>query len=253
LTGSIEKLANAMVIEFDRTAVPGKIDWLKTVGFTDHNLKDPNVLFDFLATLSYDMQPFRYSEVWGTQENATLQRQSVRDCLRKLGIALHSVETANEEELRIKLGSLKVHGRTLDKIWQVDHAKGLIELAKSARTLSKSLNSLGTTKKVLLLWQRIDDVRGFGPTLSAKAILFLVRCLSDSWKNLDPQEMRLIAEKLLGEKWVGERAETIRSRGVDQHQLFDEMTRLGDPFAIEVLYELEDSSELERLLNNAGY
>ncbi len=36
-------------------------------------------------------------------------------------------------------------------------------------------------------------------------------------------------------------------------QLFNEMTELGDPFAIEVLYELENNSDLERLLSNAGY
>ncbi len=65
MTGSIEKLARAMVAEFDHVVVPGRVDWLKKVGFTKRNINDPNMLFDFLGTLSYDMQPFRYSEVWG--------------------------------------------------------------------------------------------------------------------------------------------------------------------------------------------
>jgi hypothetical protein len=144
-----------------------------------------------------------------------------------------------------------VRNISLAKIGEVDHVKGMKELARSVVRMAWLLDNLEQSGRVKELRNKIDDVHGFGPTLSAKAIMFLVRCFGIGLTAVEPIELKESAQGLLGELWIAKRKDILERRNVNVRDLIDELTRLGDPMAIEALYELEDE-EIENVLSEEG-
>ncbi len=247
-----ERLAIRFAIDFGARVRSSKLPYFKERGFTYQNVVHPDVLFRFLAILSYDMRPyFSYEDAWGPDDPSKSKKDSVMVIFDREGVNLDFVESASEPDLRLKLKGQRVHGLSLEKIGSVDHAKGLKELAMRTRRMVQLLETLDQPNHVIELRHTIDDVHGFGKTLSAKAIMFLVRCFGIGLTYIDPKELEEIAWGLSDELWIERRRTVLSKQGIDPARLINELTKAGDPLAIELLYELEDA-ELETILKNEG-
>ncbi len=248
---SEQKLARRLVIEFSTKVHSQKVSYFAERGFNYRNLRSPEILFHFLSVLSYDMRPFNAEEVWGWDARPRATDVSIIETLEKEGLTLAVVDSATDDQLRSRLQPLKVRNISLSKIGEVDHARGLKQLSRSVVRMAWLLDNLEQSGRVTELRNQIDDVHGFGPTLSAKAILFLVRCFAIGLTAIEPMELKESALGLLGELWIERRKDLLERRNLNVHNLVDELTRIGDPMAIEALYELEDE-EIASVLEEEG-
>lgn len=248
-------LAKSMADEFSRRVQSEYVEYFERRGFTYANIRDPSTLFRFLSCVSYDMRPISFRQIWGPPDHKEFAGNSVREVLDNGGITWEAVSSLSYDDLAGKLRALTVrlHGRPMDLhvIGLVDHAKGLKELARRTHTISVVLGDLSMTHDVGRLRGTIDDIHGFGEALSAKSILFLVRCFGIGYKETPPELLLPIAKGLQAEYWIQEGLKILRGWGIEVDRLFDELTEQGDPFAIEYLYLLENERDWKQLRDQA--
>jgi len=158
------------------------------------------------------MRPISFKQIWGPPDHTEFQGNCVREALDHGGITLDRVLSVSYEDLAQKLKSLTINVRgcriNLYETDLVDHARGLRELARRTHTVSVLLGDLEITRDVGRLRDTLDEIHGFGEALSAKSILFLVRCFGIGYQDLPPRELLPIANGLTGEYWVGKALET---------------------------------------------
>jgi len=248
-------LARFMADEFARRVQSEYVEYFERRGFTHANVLEPATLFRFLSCVSYDMRPISFRQIWGPPDHMEFAANSVREALDHSGITLETVCSLAYDDLAEKLRSLtvKLQGRPMDLhvIGLVDHAKGLQQLARRTHTISVVLGDLPLTHDVGRLRETIDDIHGFGEALSAKCILFLVRCFGIGHKETPPRVLLPIAKGLQAEYWIQEGLTVLRGWGIEIDRLFDELTEQGDPFAIEYLYLLENQQDWKHLQDQA--
>ena len=265
-----EKLAKYMISEFSKQIRPKYIEYFKCIGFTRDNILNPEVLFKFMAIISYDMRPLSYEQVWGlTEDHREFNGNSIRQVLDEIGITLSSVNRMSENELRQRLKTAFVKNQRfgilyLDKhnhierqpayyarLPNVDHAKGLKQLASKIDKICDMFKKLELTGDILSIYCSIQNIHGFGRALSAKTILFIVRCFGVGFNKCNPEDMKKVAYGLFNEYWVKKGIKKLQSKGVDVEVLMDKLTEHGDPFAIEYLYLLETPEDWQRLFTHA--
>jgi len=136
---------------------------------------------------------------------------------------------------------------------RVDHAKGLAQLATSIETIAGLLRDIPLTGNIQQLYEAIRSprVHGFGPALTSKTILFVVRCFGVGFNKVKPDELRFVADGILGELVVQRRARRLQAEGIDVTRLVEELTSLGDPLSIELLYLLDDEKDFRSFLGYA--
>jgi hypothetical protein len=248
-------LAKFMADEFARRVHSEYVEYFERRGFTDANILEPTTLFRFLSCVSYDMRPISFRQVWGPPDHREFAGNSVREALDHAGITLENVCSMSYDDLAEKLTSLtiKLHGHSLSlhEIGLVDHAKGLQQLARRTHTISVVLGDLPTSHDAIRLRDAIDDIHGFGEALSAKSVLFLVRCFGIGYRETPPRSLLPIAKGLRSEYWIQEGLAILQRWGVNIDRLFDELTERGDPFAIEYLYLMENQQDWKHLHDQA--
>jgi tetratricopeptide (TPR) repeat protein len=251
------RLATYIIKEFGRRYDREYVQYFSRMGFSHETILDPNVLFRFLATLSYDMRPLSYQQVWGPPNHPEFDNNSVRQALEHLGIELAIVKKIDEETLREKLRSKELMVRE-NKFrmdvhdWgergSIDHARGLKELAANVENIAGLLNDLKLAGSIGEVYDAIDSIPGFGVALTSKTILFIVRCFGVGFSEIDPKNLRSVVNGLLSELVIERRAKRLEAKGIDIQSLIDKMTELGDPLAIELLYLLDREEDFQDLL-----
>jgi hypothetical protein len=248
-------LAQFMIDQFSRRVNGEYVEYFERRGFTAKNVLEPAILFRFLSCVSYDMRPISFKQIWGPPDHKEFGGNSVREALDCAGVTLDAVCSMPGEDLAEKLESLTVNVRgcpvSLHEINNIDHALGLQQLARRTHTISVVLGDLPISHDVGRLRDTIDDIHGFGEALSAKSVLFLVRCFEIAFREIHPRLLLPIAKGLQKEYWIREGLEILRRWGIDINMLFEELTERRDPFAIEYLYLLENQGDWKRLHDQA--
>jgi hypothetical protein len=128
-----------------------------------------------------------------------------------------------------------------------------VQLAANAERIAGLLRDLPVTGNIQQLYEAIRSPRiyGFGPALSSKTILFIVRCFGLVLSTVKPDDLRFVADGILGELVVQRRAKMLQAEGVDVSRLMEELMRLGDPLSIELLYLLDDEKDFQNFLRHA--
>jgi len=253
------KLAVYMVNEFNARYHKEYVEYFTKMGFSRETILDSSILFRFMSIISYDMRPLSYRQVWGPPHHPEFDNNSVKQALEQLGLDLTSVREMEEETLRKKLHSrvLKLRNdifRMDVHDWKergyIDHATGLKDLANNIDTIARLFKDLAASRDIKQLYDTIDSIRGFGPALTSKTILFIVRCFGVGFREVDPKDLRPIADGLLKEYVVESRAKRLRGNGVDIQVLLGKLIELGDPLVLEYLYLLDDEKSFRDLLTH---
>jgi len=256
------RLAGYMIKEFERRRTAEYVDYFGRMGFSASTVLKPEVLFRFMSVISYDMRPLSYEQVWGPPNHQEFDGNSVRQALEELGLDLNRVRQLDENRLREMLR--KKHLRVNDEVFsihlhvwpeggRVDHAKGLTQLGTNTETIAGLLRDIPVTGNIQQLYEAIRSprVHGFGPALTSKTILFVVRCFGVGFNKVKPDDLRFVADGILGELVVQRRARRLQAEGIDVTRLVEELTRLGDPLSIELLYLLDNEKDFESFLGYA--
>jgi len=251
------ELATYFIREFNRRCPTEYVKYFSRMGFNQENILDANVLFRFMATLSYDMRPLSYQQVWGPPNHPEFSNNSVKQALDQLSIELTIVERMDEsalweklrgKELMVREEKFRMNVHDWKDRGSVDHARGLKELAVKVKGIAELLKNLRSTGNIEAVYKAVDSIFGFGPALTSKTILFIVRCLGIGLAGIDPKNLRIVADGLLNELVMERRAKRLEAKGVDIQSLVGKMTELGDPLAIELLYLLDSERDFKDLL-----
>lgn len=250
------RLAEYVISEFNRMLHHEYVVYFGRMGFTAETILDPVVLFRFMSIISYDMRPLSYQQVWGPPNHPEYDGNSVRQALQELGVDLDVVKGMDAETLQNRLQgkTLNVRGTPFQMRYhqwtrtRIDHSRGLKDLASKTEEIAHLLKDLPKTKSVQAVYHLIDSVYGFGSALTSKTLLFIIRCFGIGLAEAKPEDLRIVANGLLNELVVRQRAELLRVKGVEVTALLEHLTRLGDPLAIELLYLLDDETDLADLV-----
>jgi hypothetical protein len=211
-------------------------------GFNSSNILDCEVLFRFLVLVSYDMQAHARL-TW----KSDMGKDSIQAKFENF-LTLDTVRSCNTEadleEILQRHSLPKMTGR-------VNHSKGIFDLARNIPSLCNIIQNVKSDADIrnfhdLFYKNENEKIAGFGPTLSAKVILYIVRCFGIGLGKTSPQTLRIFANDLFGERWVQRRGKCLEKAGLKPDELIDALTELGDPYSIDLLYSHETGTVGEK-------
>ncbi|HZW57956.1 MAG TPA: hypothetical protein VFF30_16825 [Nitrososphaerales archaeon] len=124
------------------------------------------------------------------------------------------------------------------------HTVGIREIAQRIDVISNALVALDVGGAIEQLYKAIDGIHGVGPTLRAKLVFYFIRCFGIGYQKIDTNLLKSFSLDLAKEAWLASRLEVLQRNGIQTTTLIEELTKLGDPFAIDLLYDIDDEELL---------
>jgi hypothetical protein len=245
----VPELAAALTRIYREEIIPDRVAEFESWGFERKDLVESDeAFFEFLVLASYDRQPFTfkggYEAVWSEDPGSVRRLLESRRLLK-----LSTIRALGEEDLRSHLTALVfgpwrlAHDRKKQGAGGTDYARTLRELAEHTSELRTLCATAVSEWDVASLHYRFDNVHGIGPTIAAKLVKYLLREIRVA--DVDPSNFQRIVPHLLQDF---DNSVLLRETGTHSPQTLGrriqaEMTKLGEPLAIEALFYVDKEYE----------
>ncbi len=218
------------------------------------NSNPEDSLFQLVIIAAYDRQPFTYGArgwepIWGLSNS----KQSLPAILRSVRLFdIKDVAALQENDIQERLSQCYFFGyrlntdgaytrycKTFKDATRLIQRDGLLSLIKSASTAHEVQN----------VHKHLDSIHGIGPTIASKLVMYVFREIP--FGNINPQELHSSVKPILKEYHNANLAkELMKCYGPDIiDQIYEELKKLGDPFAIDALYYVDrDEPKLKNCL-----
>lgn len=238
-----DQIASFLIKKYNEQGIMETIRYFKQQGFTAKSLtSNSNDLFKFLVLIAYDRRPFNpYEIIWEKDDPksvfSVLDSKGLLDLNKIRKISEHALNAKLKQCIvrkNLRLHDIKKSGRG------IRFAKVMKEIALRIDQIMLRLSTIKSSSDVESLHREIDDIYGFGPTISTKVIMYLIRGMNIG--KVPTSELGAIAKHFEGEwhnsKWC-RRIEN-PSLGGRKGLLQEVEQRLkDDPMAIDYFFYLD--------------
>jgi hypothetical protein len=223
-------------------------------GFTREALEaDPTCLFQLIVIAAYDRQPFtRVTRGWEPIWGLRTEGDSLPRILTELGVfELERMSGLAEEDIHQRLAQGRFYRYRLDTDGAFTrYAQTLIDAAKLVTSgLHRRLLAATDERDALTIFRDFDTIHGIGPTIASKLVMYTLREIGVG--NVQPRDFTAVVEPIIEEYHNARMAKKLRGKygPTCLRQLYEELSALGDPFAIDALYYVDrDAPELQGYL-----
>lgn len=217
----------------------------KSKGFISESLiTDRSNLFKFMVLVAYDRYPFvPYEIVWEKDDPqsayAVLQGKGLFDVDQ---IGAMSGEDLNKtlKNCIIKKGLHLHNSNPRDENRGTKFSRVMKEIASNVDIVINLLRNVKNAQDIITLHRVIDDIYGFGPTITSKFIMYTIRDMKVG--NVPVSELEPVAKYLLEEqhnkKWVKRLKDPLQGGRKGLLQEIQEETK-EDPMAIDYFFTLD--------------
>jgi hypothetical protein len=239
-------IAQSLVQIYTRCKLPRYAEcFYKPLGYRKSEMeKDPNKIYTMILIAAYDRQPFTrvargWERIWGT----TNEKESLRVILDDLGL----LKLGNACKLPLNvIHDLLCKQKFLG--YRIDTDGAFTNYAQTIKDISKAVGKYHlldlmikatNPQDVKNIFNLLDDIHGIGPTISAKIVMYTLREIGIG--HIWPCYLNPAVEPILNEYHNAKLAGELRQKlgeGIIS-QIYENLKRLGDPFAIDALYYVD--------------